>query len=456
MKKYLTHTKRLALATPPERNRVVDFWRAVAILVVVFGHWLAASIWLTPDGGVELMNSLEWVPVAGWLTWVVQVMPIFFLAGGYANARGLTKVERGEETRRAWIATRARRLFTPVIPLLLAWVALILILRPFVAADVVRAGAMSATLPLWFLAVYLMLTAMAPFTFAWWRRWGAGSVVALLGAAVAVDVVRFAFDVPGIGWVNFVFVWGAVHQVGYLWSSLDTGRGASTRTGWAVAAAALGLLVGLTGSGLYPVAMLGIPGAGVTNMTPPTIAMFILGMMQLGFIWATQPAVRRFTSTGRNWHIVVSLSGVIMTVYLWHLSAMSLLAAGGLFAFDGALFSIEPASPLWWITRPLWLATLALVTLALTAVFARFEWNVNKKPTPQRVTTTVLGLLLSGLALARVALVGLADAQAGIDWLVPVLATAGAVALGAVPAHRRQKRSQSGTGREASRTSQST
>ena len=96
MASYLPYTRELATATPPERNRVVDFWRAAAICVVVIGHWLAASIWLQPDGEIALLNSLEWVPYAGWITWIVQVMPVFFIAGGYANARGLGKVERGE------------------------------------------------------------------------------------------------------------------------------------------------------------------------------------------------------------------------------------------------------------------------------------------------------------------------------------------------------------------------
>lgn len=435
MKKYLTHTLKLAEATPPERNRIVDFWRAAAILVVVFGHWLAASIWLTPDGhgDIELMNSLEWVPYAGWVTWVVQVMPIFFLAGGYANARALGKVTRGEELRRDWITARVRRLFTPVVPLLLTWVALIITLRQFVAVDVVRAGAMSATLPLWFLAVYLMLTALAPFTFEWWRRSGPTSIAGFIAAAITVDVARFVFDVPGAGWVNFLFVWGAVHQMGYLWSNADHQGGVATGTGWALAATSLGLLIGLTGTGLYPVAMLGIPGAGVTNMTPPTVAILILGTMQLGVIWGTQPTVKRFTATVRGWHSVVSVSGVIMTVYLWHLSAMSLVAAAGLFVFDGALFRIEPASPLWWMTRPVWVGLLSIVTVALTVVFARFEWRISRRPGPRSALTVAAGLLLAGIATAQVALNGVATREAAVEWSIPILAVAGAALLGALP-----------------------
>ena len=50
MKKYWAYTGRLAAATPESRNRVVDFWRVLAILMVVCGHWLAVTIWVKPDG----------------------------------------------------------------------------------------------------------------------------------------------------------------------------------------------------------------------------------------------------------------------------------------------------------------------------------------------------------------------------------------------------------------------
>lgn len=433
MKKYLAYTRRLATATPQSRNRVVDFWRVLAIVVVVFGHWLAASIWLRPDGEIDLLNSLEWVPYADWITWIVQVMPVFFLAGGYANARGLSKVERGDERRREWITARIRRMFTPVIPLLLIWVLLILVMRTFVPPEVVYAGAMSATVPLWFLAVYLTLTALAPFTYKWWQRSGPITIFWLLAAAVTVDIARFAFNIPGIGWANFICVWAAVHQFGYWWSARDEGVGTSPAVGWTVFGGSLGLLVALTWSGLYPVAMVGIPGAGVTNMTPPTVAMVVLGTMQLGIIWGTQPAVRRFTAQQRVWHGVVSISGVIMTVYLWHLSAMSLVAAAGLFTFDGRFFQIEPGTAAWWVTRPVWVGILSGATLILVAGFARFEWRINRKPAPQRVAVVVAGLLLTAGSAAAVATMGIATRDAVVQWTVPAAAVAGAALLGALP-----------------------
>ena len=439
MRKYLAYTARLADATPSSRNRVVDFWRVISIGVVVVGHWLAASIWLQPDDEIALLNSLEWIPYAGWVTWIVQVMPIFFLAGGYANARGLRRVVAGEQLRRDWITSRARRLFTPVIPLLVVWVLLIVALRAYVASEIVYAGAMSATVPLWFLAVYLLLTAAAPLTHRWWRAQGSKSIVVLAAVAIGIDVARFTFDVPGIGWANFLFVWATVHQIGYWWSSRDESGGITSRAGWMVAGGALVVLVAVTWVGWYPVAMVGVPGAGITNMTPPTFAMALLGIVQAGIIWGTQPAVRRLTAKAKVWHGVVAFSGVIMTVYLWHLSSMSLVAASGLFAFDGVLFRIEPGTPVWWLTRPLWVAILLTVTVVLVAIFARFEWRISDAPAPRRRRIVTAGVLLMAGSAAAVAVRGITTPDTVINWSIPVSAILGAAMLGALPTRRKDR-----------------
>ena len=80
-----SRARELANATPPARNRYVDFLRAAAILVVVFGHWLAAAPYMTADG----LKITSMLGVAAWshlLTWALQVMPIFFIVGGYSNS----------------------------------------------------------------------------------------------------------------------------------------------------------------------------------------------------------------------------------------------------------------------------------------------------------------------------------------------------------------------------------
>lgn len=435
--KYLAHTQKVAEATPESRNRVVDTVRALSILVVVFGHWLAASIWLRADGEIMLTNSLEWIPYAAWVTWLVQVMPIFFFVGGYANGRALATKESAGFVYGDWVTRRVRRLFTPVVPLLVVWTLLIVVIGPFLPADVVRAGAMSATVPVWFIAVYVAITAIAPVAYRWWRVAGLWSVLALSACAVAVDYLRFAVDVPGIGWINFLFVWAGVHQLGFWWAARErNGRAITVPMGLIVFAVSLVVLVAVTWLGWYPVAMVGVPGAEETNMTPPTFAIALLGFAQAGAIWAASGPIRRLAHRRRVWQGVVAVSGVMMTTYLWHLTAMTLVASVFLFAFDGAAFQIEPGTTQWWLTRPIWIATLVAVTLALVAVFAPFEWRVRDTPPPTRASLVVAGVLLVAGAAAAVAYFGLATADATVNWIIPIAAFAGAAIMGAYPARR--------------------
>ena len=311
---YLDAVRRIADQTPESRNRVADTWRVVALLVVVFGHWLSASVWVEPDGTVTVLNSLEWIPYAAWATWIVQVMPVFFFVGGYANAKAL----RSRSTdRRTWLVTRFRRLFTPAVPVIVVWTVLALVLRPFIDADLVYAGVLNATIPLWFLAVYLMLIAIAPLTRAVWVRIGPWSVIAFAAAAVVVDLAYRVLDVPGVGWLNLIFVWGTVHQIGYWWEAAET-RASLPRpaAALAISGSALAGLIVVTVLDWYPVAMITIPGAGPQNVTPPTSALILLAIAQIGVILATSVAVRRWSARRRPWTFVVAVSGFIMSIYV--------------------------------------------------------------------------------------------------------------------------------------------
>ena len=80
----------IAAATPADRDRWVDALRVGSLLVVILGHWLMVAI--TPDG--RITNALTVVPSLQPLTWVLQVMPIFFLVGGVAHAHTLESLER--------------------------------------------------------------------------------------------------------------------------------------------------------------------------------------------------------------------------------------------------------------------------------------------------------------------------------------------------------------------------
>ncbi len=75
----------MALQTPVTRNRYVDFLRALSILAVISGHWFMAAPHVV-KGNLTVSNMLEIEPWTRWFTWGFQVMPIFFLVGGYARS----------------------------------------------------------------------------------------------------------------------------------------------------------------------------------------------------------------------------------------------------------------------------------------------------------------------------------------------------------------------------------
>lgn len=432
LKAYLAGVDRIVDATPSSRNRVVDTWRVIALAAVVFGHWLAASIWVDPDGNQVIGNTLEWITYAGWITWIIQVMPVFFFVGGYANHKAFG---RHSDNRRSWLALRFRRLSSPAVPVIVVWTLLALALRTWIDADLVYAGVLNATIPLWFLAVYLMLIVLTPFTHRLWRSLGLWSVAAFGSLAIVVDVLYRVAEVPGVGWLNLVFVWGAVHQLGYWWASReDTGDVLAPGRAVLLAAGSLLGLIVVTTAGWYPVAMITIPGGGPQNVTPPTSAIILLGIVQAGVILASREPVGRWASKRRPWRGVVAISGFMMTIYVWHLTALSLVIAVGLFTFDGVAFSVEPGTAAWWITRPLFYAVLVLATALLVVVFGVFERDIDTSPPRLPLVLVLAAMAGTIVALAATAFVYLVDRDAAIAWWIPVVAVVSAALLGAYPA----------------------
>ena len=88
-----SQASKMAAMTPEERNRYVDFLRSVSILVVIIGHWLIATAYVV-DGEMNAGHLLADRPQLHWLTWLFQVMPIFFIVGGYSNAVSLESSKR--------------------------------------------------------------------------------------------------------------------------------------------------------------------------------------------------------------------------------------------------------------------------------------------------------------------------------------------------------------------------
>ena len=377
--------RELAAATPAGRDRYVDLLRVVSLGVVVLGHWLMAAV--TADG---VGNLLAVVPELQAATWALQVMPVFFFVGGFAHALAHRSRPRYADFLRA----RLRRLLRPTMVFVAVWGAAALVLQTAGADGGLTGVALRlVTQPLWFIGIYLAMVACTPPLLRAHERYGWGAFAALAAAAAAVDALRFAAGVPYVEFLNFAFVWLAVHQLGFLRADGMIRRPAL------LAGAGLAGAAALVALGPYPLSMVGMPGEKVSNMAPPTLALLCHGLWLIGAVELLKGPGTRFAARARVWRGVVAANGVAMTAFLWHLTAM--------LGVYGAMLGLgirlpAPATAAWWAQLPLRLAAAVLLTALLVAVFRRFE---APSPVPRTGGSGPLAAL--GITLALLGVLGL-------------------------------------------------
>ncbi|HJQ45888.1 MAG TPA: acyltransferase [Amycolatopsis sp.] len=396
-------------SVPGRRDTFLDVIRAGAIVAVVGQHWLMPVLSYS-DGRIATGNALA---TPGWalFTWLSQVMPLVFFAGGAAN---LISLRRAQSTR-DWLSSRITRLLMPVLPLAAVWLGVPVLLRDLGVPDqpLQVAGAIAGQL-LWFLAVYLVTILATPLLAVAHRRWGLAVPAVFAGLAVLVDVVRFTGFGP-FGYLNALLVWPAVHQLGFHYVD-----GRFTRR------AAVPMLVGgfgvtalLVACGPYPASMIGMPGAPVSNMSPPTAVLLSLAVGQIGLMLLLRPYLTAFAARPAAGKALSWLGSRFMSVYLWHMPA--LIAVAGVTVLGLGYATPEPGSLRWFAAAPGWLALAAAVLIALLRVFGRFEtrrFPASAATTPQLVTAGLLG----SAGLLGLAALGFTADGASLPWAALVLA----------------------------------
>ncbi|MFJ8011703.1 acyltransferase [Streptomyces sp. NPDC096339] len=351
--------------TPAERDRSVDALRAVAILGVVFGHWLVTAL-TTADGGLSTTSPLAHMPRLAPLSWVFQTLAVFFLVGGHVAAKGYVSARAHGSSYRTWVGQRLGRLFRPVAAVLVLWA--------LVAAGMLIGGVELGTVrtllrlvlsPLWFLLVFAALTAATPLVARLSPVWPSAVVA-------GVDVWRFGFGGPEwVGWVNVGAGWLVPYTLGAAWAS---GSLAGRRTpalllgGGTVATAALVLWGG------YPASMVGVPGAAVSNLNPPTLAAVSFGLAQCGLALLVREPLARAMRRPAAWAKVALVNLSAMTVFLWHQTAMMAVTSLGLLvSADLPGLHTVPGSPGWIAVRLLWLPVFAAALTLCWAAFRSYE-----------------------------------------------------------------------------------
>ena len=186
------------------------------------------------------------------------------------------------------------------MPLLLVWAGIVAGMALHrMPSGTIRALTLPAVGPLWFLAVFVVLTAATPLLLR--PRPGVTAVVA--GAVVlGVDVVRFWLDGPAwLKWANLAAGWLVPYVLGIAWAN---GAFASRR-------AAAGLLTGGTAGAVvliagfgYPASMVGVTGAEVSNLSPPTLAAVCFGIAQVGLALLVRAPLTRLMRRPGLWAVV--------------------------------------------------------------------------------------------------------------------------------------------------------
>ncbi|MFD5731352.1 acyltransferase [Streptomyces sioyaensis] len=357
--------RRIAAATPDGRDRGVDALRALAILGVVLGHWLVTAL-VTDSGTVHGASPLHAMPQLTPVSWVFQTLAVFFLVGGRMAATSHAAARARGERYGRWLGARTARLFRPVAAVVLLWcVVLVALLASGAGLETVRTLGTLAWSPLWFLLVLIALTAATPLVAGLHPLWP-------LAVVLHIDLLRFGLDGPEwLGWLNVPAGWLVPYCLGAAWAR---GRLGGRTTGWMLLLGGGAATAGLVGWAGYPAAMVGVPGAGISNLNPPTLAAVTFGLAQCGAALLLLGPLRRILQRPLVWAPVALLNLSAMTVFLWHQTAMMAVTTLGLLAgrpLPGLHTAPDGAS--WVLARLAWLPVFGVALLVCGAAFRAYE-----------------------------------------------------------------------------------
>lgn len=376
----MTRTASAARTVPAGRDLTLDLARVFCVVLVVFVHILFTGVGRAADGSLLFEKTVEFQSWFNAATWIANIMPLFFVVGGYAARAGWRSAVKRGVTADEFVRVRLARLARPACAVFVFFtVALGAVRMLGIDADLVDAIAIGVGSPLWFLAAYMIAQAFAPLMMRWHERYGWRVLVVLFLAAVAVDAIRFLViggvfgiePLPPTGYgvgqelfgiPNVVFVWLFAQQLGFFLFD-----GWFTRRRWwqLVLLIAGGYVTqwGLVSLGGYSWSML-------ANQWPPTATMAVFAVVQASALTLLHAPLTALMRTRPAQAAVFVLGSRLMTVYLWHLP-MIMVLIGIQLALPFPL--PVPGSPIWWWTRvPFLLVVLGAVWL-LSLWLVRFE-----------------------------------------------------------------------------------
>lgn len=347
---------------PTPRDPVMDLVRVICVAVVVVGHMLMVGAAVVPGRGLVVDRPLletDWItPVS----WIAQIMPLFFVVGGFAGIGSWRRLAASGGTAADYIRSRILRLARPSIALFAALAVGMLVMHlTGVDPAAIRLIGLGISSPLWFLAAYAFAQAYLPGLATLHDRAPGRTLAALAAGAAVCDVVRFATGVEALSILDMTFVWLFAQQLGF-WMADGWFRARSRVTVAALGAGAYLLLFGLVAIG-YPANML-------ANLYPPTFAIVALAVGQACLLVLAHPALERLTALRPVRAVVATVGSRLMTIYLWHLPVLALIV--GLLLLT-PLPTPASGSAAWWLTRPLIFLVMVGVLAVISMLFGGLE-----------------------------------------------------------------------------------
>lgn len=365
-------------SAPAPRDAAMDLVRAACLVVVVALHAFMAGITVT-GGEIGVTNVVIGQAWFAPMSWIVQMMPLFFIVGGFAGITQWRRMRSRGDSPVTFVTGRLQRLAVPAIAAFgVIGAGLAIALVAGVSPDLVAELGFRMAQPMWFLGVYVGATALVPLLTWAHERAPWATLSAMVLGVVAVDAMRLSTGIEALGYLNLAFVWLAVQQLGFWWAD---GRVGALPRGRLVAGlvASLVTLAGLFASGAYSPDM-------YENLNPPTVCLVVLGAAQLFAFALAAPRLRRVAARPRVAAAVDAVGSRSMTIYLWHMPALVLFAA--ILVGVGVPFA-DPLSLGWWLTRPAWLIGVGVATALLVLLTDRFERR--RMPAPGASASTGAG-----------------------------------------------------------------
>ncbi|CAM2746244.1 acyltransferase [Mycobacterium intermedium] len=353
----------LAARTPADRDRAIDVIRITALVGVVLGHTVMA-ISVIRDGVLIWDNLLTTSTVFQALTWIFQIMPLFFFAG---VAACVTSWHPGTNWG-GWLMKRCSRLFRPVFYYLAFWAVALLALYGVLPEHVYEPVAGISIQLLWFLGAYVLVLAAIPALSRITSPTRLAAGVAVVYTLVAlVDAVRLQWPaLAPLGYLNMTAwlipgMFGVAYRRGLL----------SGRAALGTAVALFAVDISLIHWGPYELSLVGIEGQRLTNMSPPSLLLAGHAIVLSALAIAAAPTINRWAQRPRVWWWTALGNSGAMTLYLWHMPVL----LGVHLIFDGLGHPRFPGQPDFVAIGVVQIAIMVAIMAVLFAVLRPLENN---------------------------------------------------------------------------------